>query len=203
MKIFQPKNLQYLFIAAFAFFFMESCKPKGTQSAATGDASKAYVAPGKYDEFYNFVSGGFSGQMAVYGLPSGRLLRVIPVFSTDPEKGWGYSEETKPMLNTSHGFVPWDDAHHPEMSQTNGEVDGRWVFINGNNTPRIARIDLTTFRTAEIIEIPNSASPVRLHNRCKLTGRPRGYMRQFGLSRVTFREMANQGLIPGVKKASW
>ena len=95
--------------------------------------------------------------MAVYGLPSGRLLRVIPVFSTDPEKGWGYSEETKPMLNTSHGFVPWDDAHHPEMSQTNGEVDGRWVFINGNNTPRIARIDLTTFRTAEILEIPNSA----------------------------------------------
>lgn len=157
MKVFQPKKWQYLFIAAFALFLLESCKSKGTQSAAGGDASKAYVAPGKYDEFYNFVSGGFSGQMSVYGLPSGRLLRVIPVFSTDPEKGWGFSEETKPMLNTSHGFVPWDDAHHPELSQTNGEVDGRWVFINGNNTPRIARIDLKTFRTAEIIEIPNSA----------------------------------------------
>ena len=52
-------------------------------------------------------------------------------------------------------------------------------------------------------KIPKNASPIRLHNRCKLTGRPRGYMRQFGLSRVTFREMANQGLIPGVKKASW
>jgi small subunit ribosomal protein S14 len=52
-------------------------------------------------------------------------------------------------------------------------------------------------------KIPKNASPVRLHNRCKLTGRPRGYMRQFGLSRVTFREMANNGLIPGVKKASW
>ncbi|MDP3313442.1 30S ribosomal protein S14 [Lutibacter sp.] len=51
--------------------------------------------------------------------------------------------------------------------------------------------------------IPKNASPVRLHNRCKLTGRPKGYMRQFGLSRVTFREMANQGLIPGVRKASW
>jgi small subunit ribosomal protein S14 len=51
--------------------------------------------------------------------------------------------------------------------------------------------------------IPRNASPVRLHNRCKLTGRPKGYMRQFGISRVTFREMANQGLIPGVKKASW
>jgi small subunit ribosomal protein S14 len=51
--------------------------------------------------------------------------------------------------------------------------------------------------------LPKNASPVRLHNRCKLTGRPRGYMRQFGISRVTFREMANQGLIPGVTKASW
>lgn len=52
-------------------------------------------------------------------------------------------------------------------------------------------------------KLPKNASPVRLHNRCKLTGRPRGYMRQFGLSRVTFREMANNGLIPGVRKASW
>ena len=52
-------------------------------------------------------------------------------------------------------------------------------------------------------KLPANASPVRLHNRCKLTGRPRGYMRQFGLSRVTSREMANQGLIPGVRKASW
>ncbi|WP_019039501.1 30S ribosomal protein S14 [Psychroflexus tropicus] len=52
-------------------------------------------------------------------------------------------------------------------------------------------------------KLPKNASPVRMHNRCKLTGRPKGYMRQFGLSRVTFREMANNGLIPGVKKASW
>ena len=52
-------------------------------------------------------------------------------------------------------------------------------------------------------KLPRNASPVRMHNRCKLTGRPRGYMRQFGISRVTFREMANNGLIPGVRKASW
>lgn len=52
-------------------------------------------------------------------------------------------------------------------------------------------------------KLPKNASPVRLHNRCKLTGRPKGYMRQFGISRVTFREMANSGLIPGVRKASW
>ena len=52
-------------------------------------------------------------------------------------------------------------------------------------------------------KLPRNASPIRMHNRCKLTGRPKGYMRQFGLSRVTFREMANKGLIPGVTKASW
>jgi nitrous-oxide reductase len=144
--------------AALAVAGFQGCKPRDTSSAVSGDAaSKAYVAPGKHDQFYNFVSGGFSGQLSTYGLPSGRLLRVIPVFAVDPEKGYGYSEETKAMLNTTHGFVPWDDLHHTELSQTNGEVDGRWVFGNANNTPRVARIDLRTFRTAEIIELPNSA----------------------------------------------
>ena len=52
-------------------------------------------------------------------------------------------------------------------------------------------------------KLPKNASPIRMHNRCKLTGRPKGYMRQFGVSRVTFRELANRGLIPGVRKASW
>lgn len=155
------KNYIYSFLtlsAAVSLLNISGCKPKNTGDAIAGDAaSRVYVAPGKYDELYNFVSGGFSGQVSVYGIPSGRLLRVIPVFSVDPEKGWGYSEETKPMLNTSHGQVPWDDQHHLDLSQTNGETDGRWLFANGNNTPRIARIDLKTFRTSEIIEIPNSA----------------------------------------------
>ena len=137
---------------------MQSCKMKSTESAVAGDAaSKVYVAPGKYDEFYNFVSGGFSGQVTVYGLPSGRLLKVIPVFSVFPENGYGYSEETKAMLNTTNGEVPWDDQHHLDLSQTNGEQDGRWLFANANNTPRVARIDLTTFKTVEILQIPNSA----------------------------------------------
>lgn len=52
-------------------------------------------------------------------------------------------------------------------------------------------------------KLPRNSNPIRKHNRCSLTGRPKGYMRQFGLSRICFREMANQGLIPGVKKASW
>ena len=130
----------------------------GSSSLVTGDAAaKVYVAPGAYDEFYSFLSGGFSGQVAVYGLPSGRLLKVIPVFSQNAENGWGYNEETKRMLETTYGFVPWDDTHHPELSMTDGVPDGRWLFINANNTPRIARLDLTTFETSEIIQIPNAA----------------------------------------------
>ena len=151
MNIQFKKCMAALFMLGFIFVISQSCKPKGMQSAVGGNSAvKSYVAPGKYDEFYNFVSGGFSGQMSVYGLPSGRLFRVIPVFSVDPEKGYGFSEESKPMLNTSHGFVPWDDLHHPALSTSAGIHDGRWAFGNANNTPRIARIDLKTFRTAEI-----------------------------------------------------
>jgi nitrous-oxide reductase len=139
-------------------YLLYGCQTAGPKGLAAGDAaSKVYVAPGKHDEYYAFLSGGFNGQIGVYGLPSGRLLKIVGVFSQNPETGYGYNEETKPMFETSHGFVPWDDTHHPELSQTNGIPDGRWIFINGNNTPRIARVDLTTFETTEILEIPNAA----------------------------------------------
>lgn len=132
--------------------------PQKQRFSETGDAaSKVYVAPGSLDKYYGFFSGGFSGQVTVYGIPSGRLFRIIPVFSVNPENGYGFSEETKPMLQTTYGFVPWDDSHHPKLSQTDGVPDGRWLFINANNTPRVARIDLATFETEEIIQIPNSA----------------------------------------------
>lgn len=155
------KKFSYIIVAIMAFATVISgCKDQGEKSngaLSSNAAERVYVEPGKYDEFYAFLSGGFSGQLAVYGIPSGRLLKVVPVFSQDPEKAYGYNEETKPMLNTTFGFIPWDDTHHPDMSQTNGVLDGRWIFMNGNNTPRVARVDLTTFETAEILEIPNSA----------------------------------------------
>lgn len=134
-----------------------SCSNQQEIGGTDEAAKKVYVPPGQYDEFYTFMSGGFSGQVTVYGIPSGRLFKIIPVFSQDAEKAYGYSEETKAMLNTSYGFIPWGDAHHPELSETNGVHDGKWLFINENNTPRVARIDLTEFETAEIIELPNSA----------------------------------------------
>lgn len=145
-----------------AVLLLSSCGNNNGKNSSSGAlnssaAEKVYVAPGEHDEFYAFMSGGYSGNLTVYGLPSGRMFKEIPVFSQFPTSGYGYSEETKPMLETSHGFVPWDDSHHPDISQTKGELDGRWIFINGNNTPRIARISLTTFETEEIIEVPNSA----------------------------------------------
>ncbi len=145
-----------------AAFLLSSCGNNNGKSGSNGalnssNAEKIYVAPGEYDEFYAFLSGGYNGNLLVYGLPSGRMFKEIPVFSQFPTTGYGYTEETKPMFNTSFGFVPYDDAHHPDISQTNGVLDGRWVFINGNNTPRIARISLKTFETEEIIEVPNSA----------------------------------------------
>lgn len=154
------KNYKFIYpllagIIISVFFY--NCSGNGESASADDAAKRVYVKPGSYDEFYAFMSGGFNGQLSVYGLPSGRMLRNIGVFAQNPETGYGYSEETKGMLMTSYGFIPWDDAHHPVLSKTNGEQDGRWIFINGNNTPRVARIDLSTFETAEIIEIPNSA----------------------------------------------
>ncbi|HEX7941194.1 MAG TPA: Sec-dependent nitrous-oxide reductase [Gemmatimonadaceae bacterium] len=145
-------------VAGTVLFACRSTGGGSSTSLVAGDAAaKVYVPPGSYDEFYAFLSGGYDGQISIYGLPSGRLLRHIPVFSQNPENGWGYNEETKPMLQTTFGFVPWDDSHHPELSQTGGVPDVRWLFINANNTPRIARIDLTRMNTEEILQIPNAA----------------------------------------------
>ena len=143
MKFHYFKTSAVLILGSACLLSVQSCKPKTAQSAAVGDAAKSFVAPGQYDEFYNIVSGGFNGQIGVYGIPSGRLFRILPVFSQSPESGYGFSEETKPMLNTSHGFVPWDDLHHIALSQTKGEHDGRWAFANGNNTANGAKNEIS------------------------------------------------------------
>ncbi len=145
-------------VLGLGFALLAGCpKKEAPKTVGLDAASQVFVPPGKHDEFYVFFSGGFGGHISVYGIPSGRIIKVIKVFAQDPETGWGYSPETRPMLMTSYGFLPWDDTHHPWLSQTNGMHDGRWLFINSNNTPRVARIDLGTFTTTEIIEIPFSA----------------------------------------------
>ena len=137
-----------------------ACGPKGTQSrnAQVADVATAarttYVAPGSQDEFYLFYSGGHSGQVYVAGVPSMRHIATIPVFAPYPATGYGFDEESRQMLG---GFT-WGDVHHPASSRTNGDYDGRWLFVNDNANNRVARVDLRDFKTRQILgPIPNSS----------------------------------------------
>ena len=121
------------------------------QSDVALAAQKTYVAPGDLDEYYMFSSGGHSGNIYVYGLPSMRHLSTIPVFTPYPATGYGFDDDSRKML----GELTWGDAHHPALSETKGEYDGRWLFINEMNG-RLARIDLRDFKTKQILgPVPN------------------------------------------------
>jgi len=120
-------------------------------SDVTAAALATYVPPGDLDEYYLFYSGGHSGQIFVAGIPSMRHIATIPVFTPYPGTGYGFDDETKEML----GRYSWGDSHHPGLSETGGEYDGRWLFINDNANGRMARIDLSDFKTKQILKIPN------------------------------------------------
>lgn len=136
-------------------FLVSSCarKPKVQQRGDIEQAALAtYVAPGDLDEYYLFYSGGQSGSVFVAGIPSLRHIATIPVFAPYPASGYGFDKETKAML----GNYTWGDVHHPALSQTNGDYDGRWLFVNDNANNRVARIDLRDFKTKEVFgPIPN------------------------------------------------
>ena len=100
---------------------------KGGGSDAAIAAQKTYVAPGDLDEYYMFASGGHSGQVYVFGLPSMRHMVTIPVFTPYPATGYGFDDDTKAMLGKD---LSWGDVHHPALSETKGDYDGRWLFIN-------------------------------------------------------------------------
>ncbi|MDR5694468.1 MAG: Sec-dependent nitrous-oxide reductase [Armatimonadota bacterium] len=128
----------------------------GGRESGAQEPGKAFVPPGKLDEYYMFASGGHSGQVYVFGIPSMRRIRTIPVFTPDPATGWGYDEHSKRML----GGYTWGDVHHPALSETRGEYDGRWLFVNDNANNRVARIDLKTFTVGQILgPVPNIMGP--------------------------------------------
>lgn len=130
----------------------EGNKPKLT-SEDEANAIASYVPPGQQDEYYLFYSGGHSGQVFVAGIPSMRHITTIPVFSPYSGTGYGYDVATKKMM----GDYTWGDVHHPGLSQTKSEYDGRWLFVNDNANNRVARIDLRDFKTHQILgPIPNS-----------------------------------------------
>jgi nitrous-oxide reductase len=152
-------KLLALILPLVAMIAVASCGPqppgRGTRGAQGSDVTDAalatYVPPGDLDEYYLFYSGGHSGQIFVSGIPSMRHIATIPVFTPYPGTGYGFDDETKEMLD---GYI-WGDSHHPGFSETNGEYDGRWLFINDNANGRMARIDLRDFKTKQILKIPN------------------------------------------------
>jgi len=120
-------------------------------------AAKTYVPTGKRDEYLVFSSGGQSGQVIVYGIPSMRLLKYIAVFSPEPWQGYGFDEESKAVLaqgKIQGKDITFGDTHHPAISETNGEYDGEFLFINDKANPRIAVIDLHDFETKQIVVNP-------------------------------------------------
>jgi nitrous-oxide reductase len=121
-------------------------------------ALKTYMPTGKYDEYVMFSSGGHSGQVLVIGLPSMRLLKVIAVFTPEPWQGWGYgAESTMAVLaggKVNNKELTWADTHHPALSETNGDYDGQFLFINDKANGRLAVIDLRDFETKQIVKNP-------------------------------------------------
>ncbi|NOZ28164.1 MAG: Sec-dependent nitrous-oxide reductase [Chloroflexi bacterium] len=121
-------------------------------------ALKTYLPTGKQDDYVMFSSGGHSGQVLVIGLPSMRLLKVIGVFTPEPWQGWGYgAEETDRVLAegaVNGKKITWGDTHHPALSETGGDYDGQFLFINDKANARVAVIDLRDFETKQIVKNP-------------------------------------------------
>src|SRR5687767_12022001 len=126
-----------------------------TGSARSRAAADVYVAPGEHDRYCAFLSGGQSGSVFVVGIPSGRLIREIPVF--EPRAAYGYAvhpnDPRRRELESTGG--PWGDTHHPAPSEANGVYDGRYLWINDLANGRLARVRLDVFETDRIIKIPN------------------------------------------------
>ena len=155
------KMMSFLLFAAISPLLFVGCNSDTTarhQKAAAQAASAAqqvYVAPGKLDDYYAFLSGGQSGSIFVYGIPSCRFIKEIPIF--EPRAALGYannpvSDSYKRLTSTG---PLWGDTHHPVLSQTDGRYDGHWLWINDKANERVAKIDLRTFEVAEIKPVPN------------------------------------------------
>ncbi|MCK8515831.1 TAT-dependent nitrous-oxide reductase [Methylonatrum kenyense] len=129
----------------------------GRSLAASADGNAHKVGPGELDDYYGFWSGGHSGEVRIFGVPSMRELVRIPVFNYDSATGWGQTNESKRVLGDSGAFLN-GDTHHPKVSYTDARYDGRWCFINDKANTRVARIRLDIMRTDKITTIPNVQS---------------------------------------------
>nr|WP_263324093.1 Sec-dependent nitrous-oxide reductase [Neobacillus sp. Marseille-Q6967] len=145
------------FVAATISFadFSKSTNTEVASSSTKSAAEKVYVPFGEKDDYYLFASGGHSGQMFIYGVPSMRHIRTVPVFSPDSATGYGFDEHSKEMM----GGYTWGDLHHPAFSETNGDYDGKYMFATDVGNSRAAVMNLETFTVKDIIEVPNTSGP--------------------------------------------
>ena len=143
------------FVAATISFadFSKNTNTEVSSATNKSDAEKVYVPFGEKDDYYLFASGGHSGQMFIYGVPSMRQIRTVPVFSQDSATGYGFDEHSKKMM----GDYTWGDLHHPAFSETNGDYDGKYMFATDVGNSRAAVMDLETFTTKDILKVPNTA----------------------------------------------
>ncbi|MBI4815904.1 MAG: Sec-dependent nitrous-oxide reductase [Deltaproteobacteria bacterium] len=127
---------------------------RGLSDADVTSALKTYTPSGKKDEYFVFASGGHGGNMLVIGVPSMRILKYVAVFTPEPWQGYGYGDiSTEEVLkggNRAGHEIRWGDMHHPALSETNGEYDGEFVFVNDKANPRIAVVNLKDFQTEQI-----------------------------------------------------
>ncbi len=132
-------------------------KERGLTEIDVIRAAKTYNPTGGRDEFVIFSSGGQSGQVIVYGVPSMRILKYIAVFTPEPWQGYGYDVDSLKILrqgNIRGREINWGDTHHPALSEIDGKYDGKWLAINDKANPRIAIINLADFETHQIVVNP-------------------------------------------------
>jgi nitrous-oxide reductase len=134
-------------------------KERGLTPEDMKHALQQFVPPGKHDEYVMIASGGHSGQVLVIGMPSMRVLKTVAVFSPEPWQGFGYgsdwSNRALEDANPQGSELSWGDSHHPAISETNGEYDGRYAYIQDRANGRVGFIDLRDFRTKQVIAVPN------------------------------------------------
>ncbi len=131
---------------------------RGFTDEQVAAALKTYMPSGEHDPYIMFASGGHSGQIFVIGVPSMRILKELAVFTPEPWQGWGFGNSgTMEVLdagNVDGNEIRWADTHHPALSETGGDYDGEFVFINDKANARVAVIDLRDFETKQIIKNP-------------------------------------------------
>ncbi len=129
---------------------------RGFSDADIRAAIITHMPGGVHDDYVMFASGGHSGQVFAIGVPSMRLLRTIAVFTPEPWQGYGYGagEEVLAGGDINGQQILWADTHHPALSETGGDYDGEWLFINDKANGRVAVIDLRDFETKQIVNNP-------------------------------------------------